>query len=191
MISLAKMWSLVLLLPLIPVVFLYLLFEKQNYFELQDTARGIVAVGPIAAYIVLVLIALKVYQKISPSFLALNPDLDKLRGEWTFESTSKENNVRVGDCFIHNEKGQLVINGTFKDGNETVGNWESELAGFKENNLLMVYMLRDNETGENLYGLAQITISNPEAASMSGVWSVVGRDGLRGKITYTRKPKSN
>ena len=51
---LLRIWASLLLLPAIPVIAFYLLFDKQNYFELEDTARGIVATGPIAAYIALV-----------------------------------------------------------------------------------------------------------------------------------------
>jgi hypothetical protein len=52
--TLIKTWGLILLLPLVPVVLLHMLFEKQNYFELHDTAKGLVAVGPIAAYVAIV-----------------------------------------------------------------------------------------------------------------------------------------
>ena len=62
--NLTKTWCLIVLIPLIPVVLLYLLFERQNYFELHDAAKGVVAVGPIAAYVVIVSLAYRIYFKI-------------------------------------------------------------------------------------------------------------------------------
>lgn len=189
---LAKMWSLLLLLPLVPVILLYLLFEKQNYFELQDTARGIIAMGPIAAYVGLVLIAWRIYLKISPLFIALNTHLDQICGDWIYKSVSKNGNIRIGDCFIRNEKGQLVINGNFKDGDKTVGTWECDLAGLRGNNLLMVYRLREiKDSGpDNVYGLVQVPFGEATASEMTGIWTVIGREDSEGTITYTRKKKS-
>lgn len=188
---LAKMWSLVVLLPLVPVILLYLIFEKQNYFELTSTAKGIVAMGPIAAYVALVLIVWRIYNKMSPLFATEDKRLEELCGDWSFKSTSRDGNVRVGDCFIRCERGQLEINGSFKDNDKTVGTWECELAGVRGNNLLMVYALREISDGEddNLHGLVQVPFGTAATTEMSGIWTVVGRDNLEGTITYTRKPK--
>ena len=38
-----RAWILLILLPLIPVIVLYIFFAGQNYFELKDAAKGIVA----------------------------------------------------------------------------------------------------------------------------------------------------
>lgn len=113
-------------------------------------------------------------------------------GDWTFKSTSRDGNVRVGDCFIRCERGQLQINGSFKDNEKTVGTWEGELAGVRDNNLLMVYALREIAAGrdDHLYGLVQVPFGAAETTEMSGIWTVVGREGLEGTITYTRRPKS-
>jgi hypothetical protein len=186
--TLIKTWGLILLLPLVPVVLLYMLFEKQNYFELHDTAKGLVAVGPIAAYVAIVGLATSIYSKISPSFAGLDPQLDELCGDWKFVSTSTDGLSRVGDCFINKKGQQLVVTGTFKEGDKTVGGWRGELTGLRDNNFLMVYSLQ--EFGhDNLYGLVQVPFTAATAQEMSGTWSVVGRSGLEGTITYTRKPK--
>lgn len=186
--TLIKTWVLILLLPLVPVVLLYMLFEKQNYFELQDTAKGIVAVGPIAAYVVIVGMATTIYSRISPSFAGLDPQLDEICGDWTFVSTSTGGNIRKGDCFIKKKGQQLVVTGTFNEGDNPVGGWNGELTGLRDNNFLMVYSLR--EIGhENLYGLVRVPFSTATTQKMSGTWSVVGRSELEGTITYTRKAK--
>ena len=57
-------WSSLLLLPLIPVVLLYYFFEGQSYFGLENTAKGIVAAGPIAAYAVIIQIGWRMYGRI-------------------------------------------------------------------------------------------------------------------------------
>jgi hypothetical protein len=188
---LAKMWSLVVLLPLVPVILLYLIFEKQNYFELTNTARGVVAMGPIAAYFVLVGVVWRVYKKMSPLFATHDARIDQLCGDWTFESSSRGGNVRVGDCFIRCDRGQLQINGSFKDNDKTVGTWECELAGVRGNNLLMVYALDSISDGDddNLHGLVKVTFGEATAPEMTGIWTVIGREGLEGTITYRRKKK--
>lgn len=186
--SLTKTWSLILLLPLVPVVLLYMLFEKQNYFELHDTAKTFLATGPIAAYVAIVWIAYKIYFKISPSFAGFDARLDQLCDNWRFVSTSKGGHVRQGDCTIIKDRQQLVINGNFKEAEKIVGVWEGELTGLRGNNFLMVYSL--HETGKpNLYGLVQVPVSDATGQEMSGIWTVVGRSDLEGTITYTRKAR--
>ena len=186
--SLPKTWSLIVLLPLLPVVLLYILFERQNYFELHDTAKGLVATGPIAAYVVIVWIAYRIYFKISPSFVGFDERLDQLCDKWTFVSTSRGGHVRQGDCTITKDRQQLVINGNFKEGETILGIWEGELTGLRGNNFLMVYSLQ--ETGKpNFYGLVQVPFGDPAAQQMSGIWSVVGELNIEGNITYTRKAR--
>jgi hypothetical protein len=62
---LLRIWSALFLIPAAPVIAFYLLFNQQNYFELKETARGIVATGPIAAYIALVWIGWTIYRRVS------------------------------------------------------------------------------------------------------------------------------
>lgn len=184
--TVTKIWILILLIPLIPVVLLYLLFEKQNYFELQDAAKGLVAMGPIAAYLVIVGLAYRIYFKISPSFEGYDARLDLICGTWDFVSTSKSDHVRQGFCSITKNKRQLVISGNFKEGAKMVGTWQGELMGLDGNTFLMVYSLQ--QTGkENLYGLVQAAIADGNDKEISGIWSVVGRSDLEGSIIYTRR----
>jgi hypothetical protein len=58
-------WMILLLLPLLPVISLYTLFQDQNFFGLGGAAKTIVATGPIAAYLVFVHVGWKIYASIS------------------------------------------------------------------------------------------------------------------------------
>ena len=59
-----------LLVPLLPVVILYLLFGKLNYFGLDGTWKSIVGAGPIAAYIFLYVITLRHIPQITRPLIA-------------------------------------------------------------------------------------------------------------------------
>jgi hypothetical protein len=179
-----KSWSLVLLLPVVPVIALYLLFEKQNYFELHDTTKGLVAMGPIAAYVFMVGIGYRIYFKIAD----FDPRLDQLCGNWRFVSTSLGSHTRNGTCAITKVRQQLVVNGDFNEGGQIIGTWKGELTGVSNDNFLMVYSLRQPGT-EILYGLVTVPLGAATADSMSGIWSVVGKAELEGTIIYTRKAK--
>lgn len=186
MYQLIKVWTILLLLPLVPVILLYMFFANRNYFELQDTARGLVATGPIAAYVALILIGWNIYRKMGPP---PNPLLDYLAGDWTIASRSVNGQRATGTCYIKNDGGELTISGDFQsDDNEETGNWQSEMVKVKNNRLLMAYSLTTVRKTENdsLDGITTLTFGNRPVTRMTGTWIVVGKQNMSGFVEYTR-----
>lgn len=183
-----RRWLFILLVPLIPVVLLYLLFDKQNYFQLQDVASGIFIVGPIGIYLVLVKFGSQIFLNLPEAPGISRKVLETLCGDWAFESISTNGHVRTGNCKIECVQDQLTLTGTFKDAGKTVGTWKSELAGVRENNFLLVYSLHQiGGGGGTVYGLVQIPLIAVAHSRLEGTWNVVGEAGQEGSIIYTRK----
>ncbi len=185
----ARRWLLILLVPLAPVVLLYLLFDKQNYFQLYQESRGLLVVGPIGIYLLLVLIGAKL-------FVGLNPDpiprqlIKRLCGEWTFESTSRNLHSRTGNCSVSYRDGRLDWSGDFREEGKIVGLWHGEIMDVRGSIFLMVYSLGTIGVGGQVYGLVQIVLPPNDFTQLEGTWNVVGREGQEGSITYTRKAAS-
>lgn len=184
--QLIKVWSILLLLPLVPVILLYMFFADRNYFELQNTARGFVAMGPIAAYVALILIGWNIYKKMGP---APDPSLDHLVGSWTINSTSVNGPHATGTCYINNDKGELTISGDFRSqDNQETGNWHCEMVKVKNNQLLMAYSLTTvrKTRSDTLDGITILTFGNRPVKRMTGTWIVVGKENMSGFVEYTK-----
>jgi hypothetical protein len=183
-----KVWSVLLLLPLIPVFLLYAFFEGQNYFELQQTAKGIVATGPIAAYVFIVGLGWRIYLKLIKETLSASPALEELPGHWKFRSISSHGTAREGNCYISNERGRLVLNGDFQEDGKQAGLWNSEVTQIKGNKLIVVYSLQELKEGKPVKfdGLSTVSFGAPPVSRMRGIWIVVGEADMSGSIEYTR-----
>lgn len=164
-------WSSLLLLPLIPVVFLYYFFEGQNFFELENTAKGIVAAGPIAAYTLIIQIGWRMYGKIfeqnsrqevnklNQQIQQLEDQLqiqesrssqvNKLVGKWSFVSISSHQRTLTGECSISkSDQGVLSLSGFFVDNGRQVGTLTSELAQIiQDNTLAVIYRMEEAKQG--------------------------------------------
>jgi hypothetical protein len=120
---LVGVWAVLLMLPALPVCAFYLIFADQNYFQLQNGARGIVATGPIAAYFGLVWLGWRIYNGISsviPPMTQLEEDL--VGTSWYFEATSFHGTHRTGTFRIRQENGSHLI---FSGSRETGSCWAS------------------------------------------------------------------
>ena len=184
-----RAWFLLLLLPLIPVVVLYIIFAGQNYFELKDTTRGIVAIGPIAAYVAIVILGWKVMVGIEKESHPSSPLLDELIGEWTLKSKSIHETPGKGKCFIENDRGALVINGDLSENGENQGTWKSEMTLVKGHNLYIFYtMTQISDLGsKKLDGICTLTFGASPINLMQGTWIIVGVSNMAGEMTLTRK----
>ena len=183
-----RAWILLLLLPLIPVVVLYIVFAGQNYFELKDAARGIVAVGPIAAYVAIVMLGWRAMVGIQKEARSSNPLPDELSGERIFKSQSIHDTPRKGNCFIENDLGALVITGNLSENGENLGTWKSEMTLVKDHNLYIFYtMTQIKDAGsKKLDGICNLTFGAPPINQMQGTWIVVGVSEMAGEMTLTR-----
>jgi hypothetical protein len=186
MYQLIKVWSILLLLPLIPVIILYKLFASWIFFELQDTAKGLVASGPIAAYFGLIYAGWNIYKKMGRP---QDPLLDHLVGDWTIASASVNGPRGTGTCYIKNDGGELTISGDFQSqDNQETGNWHCEMVKVKNNRLLMAYSLTTvrKTVTDTLDGITILTFGNQPIKRMTGIWIVVGKENMSGSVVYTK-----
>ena len=176
-----------------PVIVFYLIFNDQNYFELEDAARGIVATGPIAAYIALVLVGARINKQISALTHPLTEAEEKLVGtKWTFESHSQKED-RTGSFEISDERGRLSIEGSFKKDGRDVGSWQSTMAQCESSQLKIVYNLSDagKEQVRNSTGMVTLSRDANDPDAMSGPWAVIGDDTALGDMSCRRIPKNS
>lgn len=191
--KLAGVWAVLLLLPVVPVVIFYAVFRDQNYFELENAARGVVATGPIAAYVVLVVIGWNLYKRLSSLVFPIGPDEERLVGSsWDFSAVSSHETRRKGSfSFGVGGRGELNAAGSFQDAEtgQDVGQWESTMARCKERQLEILYDLDDMGKGalEKSTGVLSLSLDPRDPRRMSGTWVVLGRDEAFGTITCTRQ----
>ncbi|HLP48830.1 MAG TPA: hypothetical protein VK469_23015 [Candidatus Kapabacteria bacterium] len=183
-------WVLVIVVPLIPVILLYAIFSRLNYFELKDTARGIVAIGPIAAYFVFLCFDLGAMMKLSKitDFSISEKIVNEIKGQWVTESKSIHGNHGSGECSIQSVNGQLVINGHMTENTEIYGSWESKITAMKENKLYIIYSLDQVREENNRLDGVCILICDPSPINeMRGKWTVIGKERMTGEITFKKK----
>jgi hypothetical protein len=182
-------WVLLIVLPLIPVILLYAFFSRQNYFELKDAAKGIVAIGPIAAYVVIVGLGLEAMLRIEREGRNSNHLLENVTGEWTIESKSLHGTPGRGRCYMENDRGRLVVNGELSENGMNLGTWQSEITMLKEHNLYIFYTLTQvKDTGSDKFdGICTLSFGSPPTNEMRGTWIVVGEKDRAGEITFKRK----
>ena len=185
---LLRIWASLLLLPAIPVMAFYLVFNRQNYFELQDTARGIVATGPIAAYIALVLIGWTIYKRVSNLTGEVSPLQSRILGSWDYVATSVRGTKRQGSAEISEDHGQICMSGSFQDNDKPSGQWSSMMARIELQQLVVLYQLEDIRPQGRRTSTAVFSVQiNPKAVNkMSGNWVVLGQADALGDIVFTR-----
>lgn len=183
-------WAALIVVPLIPVIALYWLFRELNYFELADAARGLVATGPIAAYVAIVAIGTRTYFKLNRLPALDERALKRVLGTWSFEARSSHQTIRHGAAHVTEDRGQIFLNGTLCDEEDSqVGSWESTMAQLQSQRLSFVYNLREARDGKEEASTALCMLSlDPNTPSlMRGRWIVMGRNEALGEITYSRK----
>jgi hypothetical protein len=185
---LLRIWSTLFLIPAIPVVAFYLLFNQQNYFELKEPARGIVATGPIAAYVALVLIGWTIYKRVSNITGEISPLQSKIMGSWRYVATSAHGTRRDGTAEVSDDHGLICVSGNFQDGGRDAGRWNSEMARIERQQLQILYQLEDFRAAGPTISTAVLSVhidpQNP--GRMSGNWVVLGRDDAYGDIVFER-----
>jgi len=186
--SLLRVWMFLLLTPLLPVIVLYVVFDRANYFRLEDTSRGILATGPIAAYVALVWLGWIIYKRVSNITVMSSAALKQVLGRWNFAASSAHGTTRRGECNITNPGGVLTIRGSFMEDDVPVGNWRSVMAQLTDSELAVVYDLTEVREGreENSKALCIVHFDPEQVSPMTGRWVVVGREGAYGTVTYTK-----
>lgn len=177
-------WTLIWLIPVIPVVVLYVLFEQYNVFEFQDAPGGVKAFGPIGAYLVLLWLALRNRRMLE---VRLGDDERRFLGSWELTSRSRHGHEANGQCRITEEGDALCLAGTFAESATLTSTWRSTMAQLQNGRLLVVYELKDLERDLNSEGLMKLVPDNAgRPGRLEGDWAVIGREGAMGTVVLTR-----
>ena len=174
----------VILLPLIPVILLYILFEELNYFELKDQAKGIVTLGPIAAYFALLMLTWKIFIKLFPGGKITNRNIGKLMGHWQIKSVSDGGTEYTGEVRISQIDFEIDLAGTLSYGRDFTAQISTILSRFKNGKLHLVYNIRDVREGRDHTGYSVLDIDF-NRLEMKGDWAVVNEDEL-GRVEYKK-----
>jgi hypothetical protein len=175
----------VLLVPLIPVVLLYLLFKDQNFFNLSGTSKYVFSAGgPIAAYTAITWFAMREARK-----LWSNEANEAYVGQWDFAAKSPTGKSGNGTCTISEAGGDLKVNGTFKESNVPQTIWQAEFAIASGNRLVYLSELPTN-TGGSFLNVVTLVVSKSDRrkiTEMTGSW-VGWKDTVkRGDVIFIRK----
>jgi hypothetical protein len=185
-------WVFVILIPLIPVILLYLFFQSQNYFELRDPRLGIYALGPIAAYVGLVIIGWQIFRGLEKSGRLESPYFQQLLGEWEMESKSIHETEGTGNFNIDEKDGKLVVTGIMRENGEEYAQWNSEIACLR-NRFLYIYYDMEQLKGEGhiiLKGMCRLSIQEIPVKEMEGQWYIVGENYTAGEMKCKKKEKN-
>jgi hypothetical protein len=197
MVSSITVWIMLVLTPLFPVISLYQLFQNQNFFQLDGVPKGLVASGPIAAYVVFVYVGWKIFEQVSRQRnfeLGVAPSqqlADQLVGKWDFTSRSSVHKRELtGEARIRFNNGVLRLNGVFQENRTPIGSWASESAQVVDGSVLVVvYDMEEVKNGEfqKYRGVCTFQLSASPITEMTGFWVVVGRAEMYGIVEYKKR----
>ena len=183
--------AIIILLPAVPVVALYLIFGSNNVFELEGWIKGVVAGGPIAAYVFMVHLYWKIFVDKRLQSHQGDPDLVQLLGEWTYISTSAGSGTEFrGSCSFRLTDRGIAATGSVSMDGSPIGTWTALSVTWLDGNLLMVYRMTETRHGveETREGVSRL-VPNTERSAMDGTWNVLGERGMSGTINYLRAAK--
>lgn len=181
-------WLLVQLVPLAILYFVYTFFSEQNFFNIEGAWKGVVASGPIAAYIFITWMGFRYFKEIITITFRLNEEADNAIGNWNFESTSEHGKSAKGNCEISLQDNKLEISGNLEESNELATIWKSDIAFLDGNNLFYVYKLDSHNI--SYIGYVRLRVSRKvkkKMVEMKGEWVSIGQEKKRGNITISRE----
>lgn len=161
-------WLFLILIPLLPVISLYWLFQTQNYFGLDGFWKGIVASGPIGAYLFMVWIGWQIFQGLERREIPSG-----LLGEWDFATVHADptHPKRRGHLLISLEHDDLQLRGDFWEGETFLGNIHSRFAAWRSGHLYFSYEYTTSYPTETqvVIGLAEVKY-NQSQNELIGKW---------------------
>ncbi len=176
----------VFLVPLIPAVVLYYLFQGDNIAEYIRASEGIKLGGPAALYVILVVLAIR-YVNTDP----LGEVKKSLVGSWEITARSAGTDA-TSDCEISLKNDQIKISGgQFVEGERPIGTWQVEKLFLSPESLTWFYNLTESAGSKSRFrGLVELNIQGSgKDLRLSGSWEVLGPEENSGTIELTRKSR--
>jgi len=178
-------YTIVGLLPLIPVIVLYYIFKDQNYFGLEQKEKGLLMLGPIAAYVVLLPILSKLFFRIVKSSYGLQDGTEKLLGDWKLSSKSSNETVYNGKISCKLSNGELVISGTMSFEGDYISQISTIVSKLLDNKLYLIYQMTDKRDDvKSKIGYSKLNIG-ANFNQMQGDWTVINEDSS-GTVEYNK-----
>ena len=168
-------YAMVILIPLLPVVVLYIVFDGLNYFNFEDNLKGIVATGPIAAYFALLPIVWGIFKKMYPDLSVMSKKAKKLIGNWEVVSTSSNNHTYEGAVKISFKDYRLKISGQFKNNGVIVALFDTIVIKIDDVTMHMIYQIddtNDSNRSKHYKGYCVLYIDT-DKNEMTGQWALV------------------
>ena len=106
-------YLMLVIIPMVPVMVLYLTFGSTNYFGLDGWIKGVLASGPIGAYFFMLHIGFRYFRDLMldvyPERIA---EAERYVGEWDFESETLPSKKSARGLLVAGlQGGQLAISG--------------------------------------------------------------------------------
>lgn len=189
--------SILLLLPLLPAVLLYVLFGELNSAGVQwSEAYAVQLGGPVAAYVIVLLIAWLIYKKLYVLENPLEPLLEALEGKWHLKSKSRETgrNAQSETTIVLDDGALRIDGGTFfsvtEDGSkgDSIGQWHADMAVSDGRRLKYFYTLTDLLASPSTWrGLVEADLQpDSKPPTFRGTWQVIGKEVHSGSIVLTK-----
>ena len=188
-ITIAGLWILIQVVPLIVMFVIYFFFAQQNFFQIEGLWKGIIASGPIAAYIFLTWIGFRYFKDLAATFDPQD-DYRDLLGSWELVSQSEKSTQAIGRCEITCPNKRLSLSGTFEEGANPTVVWRSDFAFLDGNRLFYVYKL--DSGSDSFIGYVRLHVKRPSRREhkrvddMVGDWVALGAQRKRGRISFKR-----
>jgi len=164
-------------------------FAQQNFFQIEGLWKGIIASGPIAAYIFLTWIGFRYFKDLAATFDPQD-DYRDILGSWELVSQSEKSTQATGRCEITCPNKRLSLSGTFEEGANPTVVWQSDFAFLDGNRLFYVYKL--DAGPDSFIGYVRLHVKRPSRRAykavedMVGDWVALGAQRKRGRISFKR-----
>jgi hypothetical protein len=189
--QLSLVYFILLVGPLLPVILLYQFFGSSNYFELHGLEKGLVASGPIAAYLVMFVYGFRYFRQLH--FLTTRHEIPSgLVGSWRFSSTTaKSTATNRGEFLATEHNGELYMSGSFiaEDGSERgIVSSDACFVDAPRHLLIVVYKVitTSSRIGERQHRAICYLSANRDFSAMEGTWLHIGQEARMGHVAIEK-----
>lgn len=182
------------LVPLVPAVLLYELFNSLNSASVVQTNQGIKLGGPAALYVVLLVLALQFVNRGRTKTDPLAKVKKDLVGNWDIDSVSSNDHKAESVSNFRLDEDELILaGGSFVENRKTIGTWAPDhiILDPDRDEVIFLYDLKDAVAGVSWRGLMELTISREDPLVMRGTWEVIGPKHHRGTVTFVKRAKNH
>jgi len=203
MIRMILIYFFLVAIPLIPILVLYLLFGKMNYFGLEGWVKGLVASGPIAAYLFMLHVGYRMFTNLMNQVYPFEiAEIEKFVGIWQFKSTTLQSGKNASGRMVASlSHGQLAFSGTlygeedkaFGGAEKAFGETISEFCHVDPERRLFRMLYRaqtlDKEaklTPQDCLCYLVVEYDQSKPTKMTGHWLQITDGDFNGNITFVR-----